>query len=165
MFYLWLALFFSVQDNIQTLREDRLITDYQDSGTTGYLMSHPEFNFGSGTSNYSRHGSQMETVSYISLTLPATATRLHINFIHFNIGTYNISQCERTLLNENLQDEFIIYHSNLNKAYSCVGGESSPTARTISLQSNRLIGQLIVRKTRGNYSGFLIRYHSKCTPL
>ena len=136
------------------------MTDYQDSGMNGYLISHPDFNFGSDSSYYSRHGSQMYTVSYIFLTLPATATQNHLSIIEFTIGTYSVTRCERTLLNEDLQDEFIIYNSNWNKAYSCVGGESSPTARTISLQSNKLIGQLNIRKTGGNYSGFLIRYQS-----
>ena len=153
---------FVVQDGIRTLRENADITNYIDSGFSGYIRSHPDFNFGNGMSHYPRRLGLIS--SSISLTLPESATHIHFSFIEFNIGNRNITQCESTSLTENIQGEFAIYNGLATTLYSCVGGATSPSDKTFQLNNasnNKLIIQLHILPTGLTYNGFLIHY--QCT--
>ena len=149
----------SVHDHIRALRINDISP--QDSGVSSYVISHPDFNFGHGSSPYPRNGTST-TVYSIFLKTPAAATHVKFSFIKFNIGNYSIAQCETREKNENLQDEFAIYSPLARTLFYCAGGAVSPADRTFNLQNNQLIIQLHIQPTGAVHSGFLIHYQCIC---
>ena len=151
--------FFIVRHGIKTMKGNEQAANYQDSGNSGYIISHLDFNFGHGSSYYPRRSSR--TASSIYLTLPATATSVHISFIEFNIGNTTIDQCEAALLTQNQQDRLTIYNGLARTLYSCEGGATKPSDKTFQLNNNQLLIQFIIQPTGPDYKGVFMRYECK----
>ena len=162
---------FAVRDNLLSLSNT---TTREVSVTSSrYIMSHENFNFGVDIPALAL-GQPPDSASYyggttyqLLMQLPIATTQVMIHFIHFNIGTKSIMQCERVnTLADSSVDKLTIHNRDV-ELYGCAGGRSPTDNKTFNITSSKdtLLFEFRTNSAAAGqltgFSGFLLQYESK----
>lgn len=149
---------FTVRANLLTISESPELYLTMAAPTSGYIMSHENFNFGVDRPAAAL-GEPADTASYtqndttgLFMRLPVATTHVNFNFIHYDIGTRD----ELYIFNA-VPDFELLYHGK---------GTSSPSQNiTFNITANEMRFEFAVEVVDAGqpriFSGFLLQYEGK----